>query len=111
MGDFQTHGVLEQCGDSEPVGQCAHHAAFGRRPDVFQPRVLLLERERHREDHRHRDQQRQGQPFHAEQRCRFFHVASGQFDDGGTAACGCGTCRGIGVGDVFGWDLFRVHLH
>ncbi len=43
--DLDAHGVLEQGGDGEPVGQRTHHAALCRRADVLQPRIFLLQRE------------------------------------------------------------------
>jgi hypothetical protein len=56
--------VLEQRRDREPVRKCTHHAAFGGGTDVLQPGILLLQGERHDEDHRHEHQHSGGQAFH-----------------------------------------------
>ena len=88
MRDLDSHGVLEQGRDREPVGEGADHAALGRGADVFEPGVLLLEGERDDEDDGHDDQERQGQELHPAQRRGLLRVAVRRGPSGGAVLRG-----------------------
>ncbi len=63
--DRQPHRVPEQCGDGEPVGQCADHRGLGGGPHVAHPGACVLPEEDAGEEHRGGDAEQAGrQPLH-----------------------------------------------